>query len=134
MEFLLCAACQERVCEAELSQQCKSVCAALQVMKMMMPLLSSAAGQLHFQLPESSVLNPMDLIASLDLDDPDSVTKAEPFEGAFPEMGPPPVYSIGVDHRFKQSFYDARMILAGTGSVYIPCINLMVSWVHAERA
>lgn len=92
-----------------------------------MPLLSSAAGQLHFQLPESSVLNPMDLIASLDLDDPDSVTKAEPFEGAFPEMGPPQVYSIGVDHRFKQSFYDARMILAGGGSVYTPCVNLLVS-------
>ena len=83
---------------------------------MMMPLLSSAAGHLHFQKPESSVLNPTDLIASLDLDDPDSVTKAEPFEGTFPELGPPQVYSIGVDHRFKQSLYDAKMILAGTPS------------------
>lgn len=84
---------------------------------MMMPLLSSAAGHLHFQLPESSVLNPGDLIAKLDLDDPEAVTRAELFEGTFPEMGPPQVYSLGVDHRFKQSLHDARMILAGAHPV-----------------
>ena len=82
-------------------------------MKMMMPLLSSAAGRVHFHLSEASVLNPGDLIATLDLDDPDAVTKAEPFAKGFPELGPPQVYSSGVDHRFKKSLQDAKMILAG---------------------
>ena len=80
---------------------------------MMMPLLSSAAGFLHFQLSEGSVLNPGDLIATLDLDHPEAVTKADPYQGGFPDLGPPQVYSSGVDHRFKKSLEDARMILAG---------------------
>ena len=80
---------------------------------MMMPLLSSAAGRLHFCMSESSVMNPGDLIATLDLDDPEAVTKAEPYAGGFPDLGPPQVYSSGVDHRFKRSLRDARMILAG---------------------
>ena len=84
----------------------------------MMPLLSSAAGHLHFHQSEASVLNPGDLIATLDLDDPEAVTKAEPYAGGFPDLGPPLVYSSGVDHRFKRSLEDAKMILAGmqTGS------------------
>ena len=80
---------------------------------MMMPLLSSAAGHLHFCMSESSVMNPGDLIASLELDDGEAVTKAEPYGGGFPDLGPPQVYSSGVDHRFKRSLRDARMILAG---------------------
>ena len=78
-----------------------------------MPLLSSAAGRLHFHLSEASILNPGDLIATLDLDDPEAVTKAEPYAGGFLDLGPPQVYSSGVDHRFKRSLEDARMILAG---------------------
>ena len=58
-------------------------------------------------------MNPGDLIATLDLDDPEAVTKAEPYAEGFPELGPPQVYSSGVDHRFKRSLHDARMILAG---------------------
>ena len=58
-------------------------------------------------------MNPGDLIASLELDDGEAVTKAEPYGGGFPDLGPPQVYSSGVDHRFKRSLRDARMILAG---------------------
>ncbi|KAL3149360.1 hypothetical protein ABBQ32_002163 [Trebouxia sp. C0010 RCD-2024] len=87
--------------------------AEVEVMKMLMPLLSSAAGQLHLCMSESSVMNPGDLIATLNLDDPEAVTKAEPYAGGFPDLGPPQVYSSGVDHRFKRSLHDARMILAG---------------------
>lgn len=64
-------------------------------------------------MSQSSVMNPGDLIATLDLDDPEAVTKAEPYPGGFPDLGPPQVYSSGVDHRFKRSLHDARMILAG---------------------
>ena len=83
--------------------------AEVEVMKMMMPLLSSAAGHMHFNLSEASVMNAGDLIATLDLDDPEAVTKAEAFQGDFPELGPPQVYSSGVDHRFKMSLKDATM-------------------------
>lgn len=47
----------------------------LQVMKMMMTLLSPAAGTVAFQLPEGSMLSPGLLIAKLDLDDPAAVRK-----------------------------------------------------------
>lgn len=48
---------------------------SVQVMKMMMTLLAPAAGVVHFQLPEGSVLVPGQLIARMDLDDPAAVRK-----------------------------------------------------------
>ena len=44
-----------------------------QVMKMLMPLLTPAAGRIEFQLPEGAVLTSGDLIARLDLDDAGAV-------------------------------------------------------------
>ena len=85
----------------------------VQVMKMVMPLLSPAAGKLIFQLPEGSILNSNDLIARLELDSPDAVVAAEQFRGTFPELGPPQVSSHGVDHRFQQARTAAQMTLAG---------------------
>ncbi len=87
--------------------------AEVEVMKMMMPLVSPAAGVLAFAVPEGSVLNSGDLIARLDLDDPAAVTRAVNFTGALPELGPPQVYSDRVDHRFTQACHAARMIMAG---------------------
>ena len=80
---------------------------------MVMPLLSPAAGNLLFQLPEGSILNSNDLIARLELDSPDAVVAAEQFRGTFPELGPPQVSSHGVDHRFQQARTAAQMTLAG---------------------
>lgn len=88
-------------------------CTQLQVMKMVMPLLSPAAGKLIFQLPEGAILNSNDLIARLELDSPDAVVAAEQFKGTFPELGPPQVSSHGVDHRFQQARTAAEMTLAG---------------------
>lgn len=87
--------------------------AEVEVMKMVMPLLSPAAGKLIFQLPEGSILNSNDLIARLELDSPDAVVAAEQFKGTFPELGPPQVSSHGVDHRFQQARTAAEMTLAG---------------------
>ncbi|KAK9805253.1 hypothetical protein WJX72_008860 [[Myrmecia] bisecta] len=87
--------------------------AEVEVMKMIMPLLTTAPGRLNFQLPEGSILLPGDLIARLDLDDPEAVTRAEPFAGGFPDLGPPLVFSQGVDHRFKEALNAAKMIMAG---------------------
>ena len=87
--------------------------AEVEVMKMMMPLLSPAAGAIAFVASEGAPLLAGELIATLDLDDPDAVTRAVEFAGAFPELGPPQVYSDRVDHRFNQALHAAKMILAG---------------------
>jgi hypothetical protein len=54
-----------------------------------------------------------DLIARLDLDDPSSVRKAEPFHGTFPKLGPPTAISGKVHQKFAASMNSAHMILAG---------------------
>ena len=87
--------------------------ALAQVMKMLMPLLTPAAGNIHFQLPEGAALAAGDLIAVLDLDDPGAVTAASPYPGGFPELGPPLVHSQGVDYRFKEAYSASKMILEG---------------------
>jgi len=54
-----------------------------------------------------------ELIASLDLDDPSAVRKAEPFTGSFPVLGPPTAISGKVHQKCAASLNAARMILAG---------------------
>jgi acetyl-CoA carboxylase/biotin carboxylase 1 len=54
-----------------------------------------------------------DLIARLDLDDPSSVRKAEPFHGTFPKLGPPTAISGKVHQKFAASMNSVHMILAG---------------------
>lgn len=89
----------------------------VQVMKMLMPLLTPAAGKINFQLPEGAVLSAGDLLAVLDLEDPGAVTAAAPYLGGFPELGPPLVHSQGVDYRFKEAYSAAKMILEGKRSL-----------------
>ena len=92
---------------------CAHCVPTLQVMKMLMPLLTPAAGRINFQLPEGAVLVSGDLIARLELDDSNAVTAAQPYPGGFPELGPPLVHSQGVDYRFKEAYSAAKMILEG---------------------
>lgn len=85
-------------------------------MKMIMPLLSPAAGHIHYELLPGAIMKTGDLIARLDLDDPASVTKAQPFSGNFPDLGPPLVFSSTVNDVFKQAHTAAQMIMAGKRS------------------
>ena len=94
-------------------RSCAHCVPTLQVMKMLMPLLTPAAGRINFQLPEGAVLVSGDLIARLELDDSNAVTAAQPYPGGFPELGPPLVHSQGVDYRFKEAYSAAKMILEG---------------------
>lgn len=55
----------------------------VEVMKMYMPLKAEAAGLVHFQLSEGALLQPGDLIATLDLDDPNAVVKAQEYMDNF---------------------------------------------------
>lgn len=82
-------------------------------MKMIMPLLAPASGKIRFVLPEGSVMNSGDLIATMELDDPEAITKATPYTGSFPELGPPIVHSEGVDHRFKEAYTACKNVMAG---------------------
>ncbi|XBI75211.1 hypothetical protein VPH35_068610 [Triticum aestivum] len=87
--------------------------AEVEVMKMCMPLLLPASGVIHFVMPEGQAMQASDLIARLDLDDPSSVRKAEPFHGTFPKLGPSAAISGKVHQKFAASVNSAHMILAG---------------------
>ena len=115
--------------------------AEVEVMKMCMPLLSPASGVIHFKMSEGQVmlvkccyfsyvqidfvdffylsthplffLQPGELIANLDLTDPSTVRKAEPFHGRFPRLGLPTEISAKVHKRCAATLNAARMILAG---------------------
>ncbi|KAG2399930.1 Acetyl-CoA carboxylase [Vigna angularis] len=87
--------------------------AEVEVMKMCMPLLSPASGIIHFKMSEGQAMQAGELIASLDLDDPSAVRKAEPFTGSFPLLGPPTAISGKVHQKCAASLNAARMILAG---------------------
>ncbi|XP_071710268.1 acetyl-CoA carboxylase 1-like isoform X2 [Rutidosis leptorrhynchoides] len=87
--------------------------AEVEVMKMCMPLLSPASGVIHFKLSEGQAMQAGELIASLELDDPSAVRKAEPFQGSFPLLGPPTAMSEKVHQKCAATLSAARMILAG---------------------
>ncbi|CAH8297840.1 unnamed protein product [Eruca vesicaria subsp. sativa] len=87
--------------------------AEVEVMKMCMPLLSPASGVIHFKMSEGQVLLAGELIANLDLADPSTVRKAEPFHGGFPRLGLPTESAAKVHQRCNAALNAARMILAG---------------------
>ncbi|KAL2653562.1 hypothetical protein R1flu_021690 [Riccia fluitans] len=87
--------------------------AEVEVMKMCMPLVTSAAGTIHCKMTEGSTMMPGDLIAGIDLDDPSAVKKATPFEGSFPPLGPPTAVAAKVHQRCAAAVSAAKNVLAG---------------------
>ncbi|KAJ0232077.1 Acetyl-CoA carboxylase [Hirschfeldia incana] len=87
--------------------------AEVEVMKMCMPLISPASGVIHFKMSEGQVMLAGELIANLDLADPSTVRKAEPFHGGFPRLGLPTEISSKVHKRCASTLNAARVILAG---------------------
>jgi len=55
----------------------------------------------------------------LDLDNSAAVTRAPPFSGSFPAMGPPVLESEGVDAWFNAALESARMVMAGVLADYL---------------
>jgi hypothetical protein len=84
-----------------------------QVMKMVMTLLAPASGIVHYQQLEGAALSSGDLIARLDLDNPEAAQQILQHTGGFPDLGPPLVYSSKVDQKFKTTFAAAKNILQG---------------------
>lgn len=62
--------------------------AEIEVMKMIQTLASPAAGVISFQVNEGSALAAGALIATLELDDPTKVKRAETFTGEAPHLSP----------------------------------------------
>ena len=83
---------------------------------MVMTLLAPADGCVLFQKLEGSLLSPGDLIAQLELDNPDAAQQVTPYCGGFPELGPPLVQSFKVDQKFKTTLADCKNVLQG-----MPC-------------
>ncbi|XP_052203206.1 acetyl-CoA carboxylase 1-like [Diospyros lotus] len=103
--------------------------AEVEVMKMCMPLLSPASGIIQFMMSEGQAMQAGELIASLDLDDPSAVRKAEPFHGSFPLLGPPTVISGKVHQRCAASLNAAQMILAGYEHNIDEVVNNLLSYL-----
>ena len=87
--------------------------AEVEVMKMLMPLVSDAAGSIHCTVHEGEPIVSGQLLGTLDLDDPSSVKKAQPFTGAFPELGPPRVVRNTVSSLFCEAMEAAKQVLSG---------------------
>lgn len=82
-------------------------------MKMVMTLLAPAAGSIRYEALEGSPLSSGDVIARLELDNPEAAQQITPYTGGFPELGPPLVYSSKVNQKFKTAFTAAKNVLQG---------------------
>ena len=104
--------------------------AEVEVMKMVMPLLAPASGQVTFLLPEGASIAGGDLIARLLLDDPNAVIKAVTFSQPFPDLGAPIIPSTRLDMKFTMALSSAQMIMSGyiqdvdeVASVLVSCLD-----------
>ena len=87
--------------------------AELEAMKQIMLLAVPASGTISFCTSENCALAAGDVVARLELDDPDSVSKGQPFEGPWPDLSPPQVESDGIQHLYADALRAADMLLAG---------------------
>ena len=87
-------------------------------MKMVMTLVAPASGKIFYQALEGSPLSSGDMIARLELDNPDAAQQITQHTGGFPELGPPLVYSSKVDQKFKTAFTAAKNVLQGTSPLW----------------
>lgn len=78
-----------------------------------MTLLAPASGKIHYQALEGSPLSSGDMIARLELDNPNAAQQITQHMGGFPELGPPLVYSSKVDQKFKVARTEAKSVLQG---------------------
>eukprot|EP00850_Spirogloea_muscicola_P013374 SM000090S24336 [mRNA] locus=s90:291408:309581:- [translate_table: standard] len=81
--------------------------AEMEVMKMTMPLIATAAGRITLCMSEG------DLIAIVKLDDPSTVRRALPFMSPFPVLGKPIPEHNKSHQKLSLAANRARMVLAG---------------------
>lgn len=80
---------------------------------MVMPLLAQESGILHQRVLEGALLSAGDIIANLDLDNPNAAQQVTVCEDSFPHLDQPLIYSCKVDQRFKTALSSARNVMRG---------------------
>ena len=89
--------------------------AEIEVMKMNMPLLAPENGVLSHLKPAGSVMEPGDILAGLELDDPSKVSRAELYGGELPRMGAiwPSALDDNSHHALATAISSIRHVMAG---------------------
>ncbi|XP_018332454.1 acetyl-CoA carboxylase isoform X2 [Agrilus planipennis] len=88
--------------------------AEIEVMKMVMTLTATESGSIFFCKRPGAVLDAGSVIATLELDDPSLVTKAQLYKGPFPELDvSTPVHSNKLNHIHNTYKSALESILAG---------------------
>jgi acetyl-CoA carboxylase/biotin carboxylase 1 len=87
--------------------------AEIEVMKMIMPLVSPAAGKITLEIAEGQQVTPGQLIARIKLDDESSIKIAKVFTGQFPSMGPPMIVGKSSDQKYNDALQSLLLVLAG---------------------
>ncbi len=87
--------------------------AEIEVMKMYMPLIVPEAGIIDIIAQPGSILQIGQLIATLKLDDPSQVKKANKYDKSFPKMMEPEKSSVRVDRKFIQAKTRVESMLDG---------------------
>ncbi|ODV62628.1 acetyl-CoA carboxylase ACC1 [Ascoidea rubescens DSM 1968] len=87
--------------------------AEVEVMKMVMPLITSEDGIVSLLKQPGSIVNAGDILAILALDDPTKVVHAKPFEGTLRSFGPAKIAEVKSFDKFKTVFNVLENILQG---------------------
>lgn len=87
--------------------------AEMEAMKQIMLMISPARGTLHFAVPEGRSLSGGELVATLDLDNPQAICTGRPFTGVFPELAEPQVAAEGLHNAFHSALQNVDMIITG---------------------
>lgn len=100
--------------------------AEMEVMKMCLPLLVPASGQVRMVKTLGATISSGDLLGVVALDDPGEVKHARPYEGPLPSFGPAAVQGDRVHHRFSS----ARSVLESTLDGYATPISAVQSSIQ----
>ncbi|XP_020604828.1 acetyl-CoA carboxylase-like isoform X1 [Orbicella faveolata] len=87
--------------------------AEIEVMKMVMPLIVSESGCVHYVKNPGAVLEPGSIVAKLELDDPSKVTQAQVYNGQFPETCGPKLKGSKLHQVFQAARENLQNIMDG---------------------
>jgi acetyl-CoA carboxylase/biotin carboxylase 1 len=80
---------------------------------MYLPLTVTEPGLIRFVQTEGNIVEVGALIATIELDDPSKVQRAETFNGTLPEMKPPAVKGDKPHQVLREAIHSIRRTLAG---------------------
>lgn len=87
--------------------------AEMEAMKQIMLMIAPARGTLHCAVPEGRSLSGGELVATLELEDPDAGYTGRPFTGGFPDLAEPQVVAEGLCNAFHATLQCVDMIMTG---------------------